>query len=190
MVCSPEHNVFDPEALGASAGLGFGMSAFSNSQKKVKGDVDQIANCLLFWVKAVEPPEEDVVGHSDGHCQFPFWGWVLSLKALHLLFEGWPIGCPALLLIGWAGFVVQLEGLGNGCQRFLNSLSSNLIFSSGVSRANPMGKGLDKGKLFWLGEGREEGVGDAEVGDKLGPVTPELFPRVVSLSHDPMGCCS
>ena len=93
-------------------------------------------------------------------------------------------------LVGGAGFVVQLEGLGDGCHRLRNSLSADAIFSSGVSIANPMGKGLDKGKLFGLGEVLEERVRDAEVGGKPAPVSPELFPRFVSLSHDPMGCCS
>ena len=107
-----------------------------------------------------------------------------------MLLEGWPVGGSALLLVGGAGFKVQLEGLGNGCHRLLNSLSANLIVSSCVSSSYPMGKGLDKGELFWLWESIEEGVGDAEEGDKVCPVSPEFLPCLVSLSHDPMGCRS
>jgi len=86
--------------------------------------------------------------------------------------------------------VVQLEGLGDGCHRLLNSLSADLILSSCVSSSYPMGKGLDEGELFRLGEPVEERVVDAKERDKVCPVGPELLPGLVSLSHDPMGCRS
>ena len=50
-----------------------------------------------------------------------------------------------------------------------------------------MGKGLDKGKLFVVGEVGEEGVWDAKVAGELAPVTPEFGPLLGSRSHDPMG---
>jgi hypothetical protein len=53
-----------------------------------------------------------------------------------------------------------------------------------------MGKTLDKGKLFWLGESVEEGVTEAKEGDETGPVLPVLVTGFGSLSHDPMGCRS
>lgn len=131
-----------------------------------------------------------MVGYRDWHCKLVLWGWILAPIALYLLVEGWPVGGSSLLLVRGAGFEVQLEGLGNGCHRLLNSLSANLTFSSCVSSSYPMGKGLDKGKLLWLWEPSKEGVTESEVGNKVGPVRPELLPCVVSLSHDPMGCCS
>lgn len=131
-----------------------------------------------------------MVGDCDGDRQLWLWGWVFPTVAFYLLLEGGPVDGSALLLVGGAGFIVQLEGLGNGCHRLLNSLSANAIFSSCVSISNPMGEGLDEGELFWLWEASQEGVGQAEVGHKAGPVGPELGPGFVSLSHDPMGCCS
>lgn len=86
--------------------------------------------------------------------------------------------------------IVQLEGLGDGCQRLRNSFSANLIFSSGVSSSYPSGKGLDEGKLLRLGQGMEEWVTESKEGDELGPVFPEFLPGFASLSHDPMGCRS
>ena len=53
-----------------------------------------------------------------------------------------------------------------------------------------MGKGLDEGKLLWLGQVCEEWVRNAKEFDKSCPVSPEFFPCFVSLSHDPMGCRS
>lgn len=94
-----------------------------------------------------------------------------------------------MVLVCGTGLVVQLEGLGDGCQRFRNLFSSNPSFSSGISRAYPMGKGLDKGKSVRCWEGMEEWVGDAIEGDKFDPVVPIFVPAFVSLSHDPIGCC-
>jgi hypothetical protein len=128
------------------------------------------------------------VWHGNGDCKFGLRGWILPAVMLYLLVEGWPVDSSALVLVGGTGFVVQLEGLADGCQRFRNLLSSNARFSPGVSSAYPMGKGLDECKLLWLGEGPEEGVTDPEEGDELGPVPPVLLPAFVSLSHDPKGC--
>lgn len=107
-----------------------------------------------------------MMSHRNGNSQFGLGCWVLPPIAFYLLFESGPILCVALLLVRGAGFKVQLEGLGDGCHRLLNSLNANLIFSSCVSISYPMGKGLDNGKLFWLGESSEEGVRDAKEGDK------------------------
>ena len=130
------------------------------------------------------------MGDGDGDCQFGLWGRVLSAIALYLLPEGWPVGGLSLVLVGRTWLVVQLEGLGDGCQRLRNSFSANLIFSSGVSSSYPRGKGLDKCKLFWFGEVLEKGVAESKEGNETGPVSPEFFSGFASLSHDPMGCRS
>lgn len=130
------------------------------------------------------------MGDRDWYRQFWLGGRVLPAVALYLLFEGGPVGGPTLVLVGWTLLIVQLEGLGNGCQRLRNSLSADAIFSSGVSSAYPMGKTLDEGELFRLGESMEEGVAESKVGDEPGPVLPVLVAGFGSLSHDPMGCRS
>jgi hypothetical protein len=127
----------------------------------------------------------------NGHSQFALWGRVFPAVAFNLLLQGGPVDGSGLFLVCGAGLVVQLEGLGDGCQRLLDSLSADAIISSCVSTSYPMGKGLDEGKSLWVGQVGEERVGDSKiVVDKEGPVSPEFFPCVVSRSHDPMGCRS
>ena len=129
-----------------------------------------------------------MVGHCDRNSQFVLGWGVFTLVCLYLLVEGWPVDALALVDVRGAGFVSQLVGLGDGCQRLLNSLSADSIFSACSSTSYPMGIGLHNGKLFGLGEVGEEGVGDAKELDEVAPVVPELVPSLGSRSHDPMGC--
>lgn len=190
MVCSAEGDILDAEALGSGSILWRRVGVFSHSQQKIEGNADKVTKGTVFGVRACKTLKHIVVGHCDRNRQFGFGRWVRTTIAFYLLLESWPVGGSCLLLVRGGGFKVQLEGLGNGCHRLLNSLSANLIFSSCISVAYPMGKGLDKSKLFWLWETGKEWIGEAKVGDKGGPVSPEFLSRVVSLSHDPMGCCS
>ena len=97
--------------------------------------------------------------------------------------------------VGWTGLMGnQLEGRGDGCHRVLNPASSDSIKLAGMSVANPTGKGTDELDGVWavaVGVGlvvfTEERADGGEVGAEVGPVLPEEVPRVVSLSHDPMG---
>jgi hypothetical protein len=81
------------------------------------------------------------------------------MVAFNLLLQGGPVDGPGLYLIRGAGLVVQLEGLGDGCQRLLNLLSADSIISFCISTSYPMGKCLDEGKSFWVGQVGEERVG-------------------------------
>jgi hypothetical protein len=108
----------------------------------------------------------------------------LCNSTLSVASEGWPVGGSSLVfLVGRTWLVVQLEGLGDGCQHLRNSFSANLIFSSSVSSSYPRGKGLDKCKLFWFGEVLEKGVTESKEDNEMGPVTPELFSGFASLSR-------
>ena len=99
-----------------------------------------------------------VVGHCDGHSQFGLGCWVISAVTFYLLLEGRPVDCFALIDVSGGSLVSQLEGLGDGCQRLLNSLSANSMFAASVSTSYPMGIGLDNIELVGLAEAWEEWV--------------------------------
>ena len=192
LIVPAQDDILDAEALGAGSALGRGVGAFANSQQKIEGDAGEITQCLVFGVAALEAGQNNVMGDGNGHRQFALGKRVLAAIKFHLLAQGGPLGGAGLVLAGWAGAVVQVEGLADGCQHLLNSLSANLIFSSCVATSNPMGKGLHEGKLVGLGQATKEWVGEAEVEvEEAGPVSPELVPFLVGQRHDPMGCgCS
>lgn len=188
MICPAEDDVLNTEALRTCSCLRWFVGVLTNSEQKVEGDTDEIPNCPLLGVKGCEPLNDNIVGDRDRDRKFGLGCWVFPAVVLYLLVEGWPVGLLALVLVCGTGLVVQLEGLGDGCQRFRNLFSSNLRFSSGMSSAYPMGIGLDEGKSLGLWEGMEEWVNDPKEGDELHPVPPVLLPGLVSLSHDPKGC--
>ena len=191
MIDASESDIFDSKALCALYMFGWGIGVFTDTEKIVEGNTDEIVDglCLRIWM--VDALKDEIVGNSDGNGQFLLWGWIFSFEAFYLLLESWPVDLSSLVLVRGAGFSSQLEGLGNGCQRLLNSLTANLIFSSGISSAYPTGKGLDKGKAFVVRAVGEVGILDLEeVSEEVGPVCPEFLPSLVSLSHNPMGCRS
>jgi hypothetical protein len=188
LICPAENDVLDPEALCTCSCLRWFVGVLTNSKQKVEGDTNEVSNCTLLGVKGSQPLDDNVVGDRDGDGEFGLGCWVLPAVVLYLLVEGWPVDLLALVLVRGTGLVVQQEGLADGRQRFRDLFSSNSSFSSGISSAYPMGKGLDEGKALGLWKGMEEWVGNPEEGNELHPVPPVLVPGLVSLSHDPMGC--
>ena len=128
MVSSAENDILDPEALGSSAPLGWSVGVLTHSKQVVEGNVDQISRGAVLWCRTAESLLYNEVGDGDWNRELGLGGWILPTVGLYLLFEGWPVGGPALVLVRGAGLVSQLEGLGEGCQRLLNSLSANAIF--------------------------------------------------------------
>ena len=162
VVPAPENDISHSEALGPASLFGGRVSVFSHAQEVVKGHTNEVIDGLLFDIRMGEAVEDEVVGNCHRHSQFGLGGRVLSPVALYLPLEGWPVDLVRLMDERGAGFSSQLEGRADGCQRLLNSLSANLIFSSRVSIANPRGKGLDEGKLLRGVVGWEEWLADAK----------------------------
>jgi hypothetical protein len=175
VVCSTKEDILNPEALCAGSLFGRGISVFTNSKEEVESNADKVTQGQLFGVRGGQSLESCKVSNSDWDCQFWLGWWIFTAITFYLLLEGWPVEGIGLLLVRGAGFKVQLEGLGNECQRLLNSLSANLIFSSCMSISYPMGKGLDKGKLLWLRESSKERVGEAKEGDKIWTSQSRIF---------------
>lgn len=191
VVPTAKGDVLDTKPLCPATLLLGSISIFANSEEVVESYADQVTNGLCFWIIAAKACQDQVVGDSDWDCQLLFGRWVLTPVGLYLLLQGWPVECLRLVVVRGAGLVSQLEGLGDGCQRLLNARSADSIFVSGISIAYPTGKGLDKGEPVISVEGPEVGVSDGkDVVQESGPMAPVSFPRVVSLSHDPMGCRS